>query len=246
MIKLIIFLSVIFICYTMFLTSKIKPHKFWDKQPVSRNNLITHEGVISKTPIFNIDLPKNYYFSKESLVLNSDSMLNLIKFINNNFSDHYKYSKQFLYETLAYPDSINVKLKHNDKIIGFIHAKPINLTINKKNIEIKYVDFLCVHKKFRGKNLAALLISKLLSECSRDQVFIFKKETKSLPFNFINQTSYYYIDTTFLKTVKVNNDTVKFMDATDSKSVYDFIIKNSKKYQIFQNLSKPTRIIKIR
>ena len=237
MIKPIIFLSVAFICYTFLLTNKKRPHKFWNKQPVSRNTTPAKEGIISKTPIFNIDLPKDYSFLIEPLIFNSSSMLNLINFINNNFSDHYKYSKQFLYETLAYPNSTNIQLKHNDKIIGFIHAKPINATINKKTIEIKYVDFLCVHKKFRSKNLAALLISKLLSQCSREQVFIFKKETKSLPFNFINQTSYYYIDTTFLKTTKVNKDTVKFMDATDSKLVYDFITKNSKKYKIFQNFS---------
>ena len=82
MIKPIIFLSVAFICYTFLLTNKKRPHKFWNKQPVSRNTTPAKEGIISKTPIFNIDLPKDYSFLIEPLIFDSSSMLNLINFIN--------------------------------------------------------------------------------------------------------------------------------------------------------------------
>ena len=79
--------KIIFICITIFIIIKfkIKSHNFWDKQPVSRNNIKT-QGLIGINPNFHIILNKKYMFKK---LCNN---INLYKFINKHFSKNYKYS----------------------------------------------------------------------------------------------------------------------------------------------------------
>ena len=212
-------------------------HKFWDKQPVSRK-IIKMEGIISKNPKFNIILDKNFKFSRIA-INNNDKCKELFKFINKHFSKFYTYPNNFLTETLTYINKnkvYNIGLYDKIKLVGFIHAKPINLVI--KNIELKtyYVDFLCVHKDYRGKNLATFLISKLINSLGKYQTFIFKKENSPLPFNYINKSLYYYMDVTFLKPRNITN-MIEFINNKNIEKVYEFIKTVSKKSKVYSKFT---------
>lgn len=218
----------------IFITYKYNyKHLFWDKQPVSRN-LCNKEGIISKNPIFNIHLQKYMYFK----YLNKLDT-KIFDFINNHFTDYYQYSNEFLKNTLNYLDNLkiyNIALYEASKLIGFIHAKPIKLYINNIFIDIYYVDFLCVHKKYRKKNIASLLISKLINSCNSKQIFIFKKENKQLPFNYINKSSYYYLHINSVKNINKKIDNIKFSNLEDIEDIYCFINKIYKTKKIYNYL----------
>ena len=231
-------ISLLILIYIIYRTvCNKKTHAFWSKQPVSRD-FINNEGLIGINPIFTINLTQNKFYELINIKLQNEKAKLIFQFINEHFSDNYNYSNQFLYESLLYLDNDikNICLYINNKLIGFIHAKPIIIYIEQKQIHVYYVDFLCIHKKYRGKNLAIFLIAKLINLCNEHQIFLFKKEIKSLPFNYINDTSYYYIDVSFLEQTIIHNK-IKFMEDSDIDDVYQFIISNQKQTQLYQFLT---------
>ena len=156
-ITIIIFFALVLLIYINIKLNK--KHKFWDKQPVSRDTL-KKEGIISNNPKMKILLDNKMYF--KNLDINNDNEFKIIyNFINSNFSDNYNYTKNFLKETLNYLGKVfNIGLYNNNEIIGFIHAKPIRLFIKNNILNMYYVDYLCVKKYYRGKNIPKMLISK--------------------------------------------------------------------------------------
>lgn len=220
----------------LILKNRRKKHKFWDKQPVPRNNLEKKGKIKDKNPIFNLNLSD----SLKIVNLNINSKSNKIfNFINNNFSDNYNYSDKLLLSSLNHLKNSkvnNIGLYKNDEIIGFIHAKSINLFLNKSIKEVMYVDYLCVGKKYRNKNFASFLISSLINS-NNNQIFIFKKEGKSLPFNYINNTNYYYKDISLINNVKVKNNNFLDMTSDNVHSVYKFIEMAQKKKKIYHYLT---------
>lgn len=225
--------KIIIICVIIFIVIKfrIKSHKFWDKQPVSRNNIKT-EGIIGINPKFNIILDEKYVFKK----LYND--INLCNFINTHFSKNYKYSSKYLQNYLFKINSLNIGLFYNNLLIGFIHSKPVELIINNKIIKSIYVDFLCLHKNFRNKNLAPCLISYIINSYGKKQTFIFKKDKKKLPFNYLCKTSYYYFNIFLMKLKFINKIYFNFLCKKNLHKVYKFIFNSSKKHSFY-------RIIKI-
>lgn len=180
--NLLIYLIIIY-----FFLKKIntKKHKFWSKQPVSRNNL-KNIGYISYNPKFNINLYNKYKFK---FIKVDKTILN---FIDTHFSEQNKYNNEYLYNTLNQYNCFNISLYLFNTVIGFIHAKPVKLLLDKNYLDVFYVDFLCIHKNYRNKNLATYLISYLINQCNSRQIFIFKKDNNKLPFNYLNKTNYYY------------------------------------------------------
>jgi hypothetical protein len=130
----------------------------------------------------------------------------------------------------------NIALYDKNNLIGFIHAKPINLVIKNVELNVYYVDFLCIHKNYRMKNLATYLISKLINKLGRQQIYIFKKDTKPLPFNYINKSSYYYVDVTFLKNRQITNK-IEFVNSNNIGQIYKFIDNISKKSIVYSKLT---------
>ena len=179
-------------------------------------------------------------FFKDIDITLSKNLLLIYNFINNNYNESYIYSINFLKETLLYLDnneSNNIGLfNENNEIIGFIHCKPINLFIKSKIQKFYYTDFLCVHKLYRNNNLAVILISKLITLHNRYQPFIFKKDIKMLPFNYINKSSYYYYQITNNKFIHIKNNII-FANKHNILDVYNFINKICKNKKIYQYLT---------
>jgi hypothetical protein len=100
-----------------------------------------------------------------------------------------------------------------------------------------FVDNLCIDRNFRRKNLATLLISKLIKTivdlANPNASFIFKIDRKPLPFLEITKSNYYYRD------LSQNNKQFS-RDFTINKR--DFTIenlnKNIKKYVLISNKTK--------
>ena len=47
------------------------------------------------------------------------------------------------------------------KLWGFVTGIPISMTVNGKDVKMAEINFLCVHKKFRDKKLAPILIKEV-------------------------------------------------------------------------------------
>lgn len=229
----------LFLCIIYIFLFKKKKHDFWDKQPVSRDYIL-NEGIISKNPKFNIILDNDFYL--QEIIIDDNKIKIIHKFINEHFTNNYIYSINFLKNSLTiHDDSYNLGLfnKNND-IIGFIHTKPIILSIKNKIEKFIYTDFLCIHKNYRNNNLATILISKVINNYNPYQLFIFKKDTKKLPFNYINNTSYFYFDIkkyTSNYDNFIHNSKIEFLNINNLLLVYNFIQKISKKKLLYQVVS---------
>ena len=206
-------------------------HSFWDKQPVARikNNKY---GLIAINPLFNIDVRNNYSFNEIGVTNKT------LSFINNHFSPYNKFQLDFLKNTLTLNTKIkvhNIHLYDKNKLVGFIHAKPINIIVETIKINIYYVDFLCIHTEYRKKNLATFLIAKLINNCHSKQVFLFKKDNNPLPFNYINKTAYYY-----KKNInRIPNGLLNIYNTNfkNIETIYNFIISIKKEYTYYDNIS---------
>lgn len=56
---------------------------------------------------------------------------------------------------------VGVRAATSRKLVAFISAVPVELRIRKKVLHASEVNFLCIHKKLRGKRLAPVLIKEI-------------------------------------------------------------------------------------
>ncbi len=169
-----------------------KKHNFWDHQPVSRK--YSKSGILSltKTKVLN---KTNFVFKS---LLDID---NFTYFINENYIDGYEYSNKVIKKILNNGKIYGLYTK--DKLVGSISSQLFSLHFLGKKLDIQYVDFLCVDKNHRNKNLAPVLISNLVAKNFRNTTFLFKKDNKKLPFDHLCQFNYYMLDIKYQKTLDI-------------------------------------------
>ena len=170
-----------------------KSHKFWNNQPVSHNQ--TNEGIISNNLPSPLEL-KDYHKISKCSPNDKSYQIFLVNFLNQHYVKDYKYNIDYVSWYNQFPhlkDNNILCLKYKNDIIGNIIAKPYALKINNKTIFTHYVDMLAVHKRYRNKNNAPILISSTVEKSTDNQfkTFIFKKEEEKLPFNYICKAKYY-------------------------------------------------------
>lgn len=56
---------------------------------------------------------------------------------------------------------VGVRASQSRKLVAFISAIPVRVRVRNKTITASEVNFLCVHKKLRGKRLAPVLIKEI-------------------------------------------------------------------------------------
>ena len=66
---------------------------------------------------------------------------------------------------------VGVRASQSRKLVAFISAIPVNLRIRDKTVMCSEVNFLCVHKKLRGKRLAPLLIKEVTRISNLDGIW---------------------------------------------------------------------------
>jgi ribosomal protein S18 acetylase RimI-like enzyme len=84
---------------------------------------------------------------------------NILSYFTSHFAESYW---SFYWESELLLDNKSNKMIPNNKLIGVITSRPLKVTINNGDpdakFDIYYVDYLCVHKKYRNKNIAPQLI----------------------------------------------------------------------------------------
>ena len=66
---------------------------------------------------------------------------------------------------------VGVRATQSRKLVAYISAIPANLRVRKNTILTSEVNFLCVHKKLRGKRLAPVLIKEITRISNLDGIW---------------------------------------------------------------------------
>lgn len=211
----LIYVVVVLLIIIVYFNYKSKSHPFWDKQNVDRNH--KKIGIISlKKPILTIN--KNY------TIKNLDNFELFRLFINQHFIKGYQYNKSFI-DWYLFKSNI-FGLYFQDKLIGTIVSKNINLKIIDNNYNCGYVDFLSIMKKYRNQYLAPILISHTINYYSGNQIFIFKKEDKPLPYKYLSKFNY------FIKEIDKNPNNLLINIENCNKNNFIHLDKNCKDIEL--------------
>ncbi|KAI5181367.1 glycylpeptide N-tetradecanoyltransferase [Nematocida sp. AWRm80] len=190
------------------MTQEEKKHLFWSTQPLGKEkeDKQKYSGVIPEGYSIRSFSPKKDIERLHTLLCEHyvEDTLSMFRF---------KYTKEFLLWQLTspsvYPDW-NVVLERNNQMIGFISAADINISIRQESPKSAVVNFLCIHKEYRKKRLAPLLIQEITRRVNEKGTFkALFTAGESLP-NVFAKVSYYH-------RILKNDDLVErgFCDRTD-------------------------------
>ncbi|KAK6528977.1 glycylpeptide N-tetradecanoyltransferase [Orbilia ellipsospora] len=164
-------------------------YKFWKTQPVPRfddNPEGQTEGEIKqgdpdKVPKEPYPLLDGFEWCTMDL-LNEDELIEVYKLLNGHYVEdeeamfRFAYSSPFFKWALMPPGwkkdwHVGVRVKPTEenkkgKLVAFISAIPLTLRIRTNVVNCSEVNFLCIHKKLRGKRLAPVLIREVTRRCN--------------------------------------------------------------------------------
>ena len=210
-------------------------HKFWDNQPVMRGNTNQIE-VIGLIPNFKINLNGH----KLNIHRTNNDLDKVYSFINENFNNDYNINYNYFKYCYNKSNSVNISCyDQKNNIIGFIHSEPMKVVYNKKLLHLQYVDYLCVEKYNRSKNLASVLISSLLNNFkNKKSIFLFKKDTSGLPYSSLLKTHYFYKD--LRKVIPVKEDNIYKLSENTNKTnmIYEYYKKLIRKFKMFNYIDR--------
>lgn len=149
-----------------------KPHQFWDKQPLSKDD---QEGFI-------ID-PADSQFAQSAIlpagftwcsvdIQDKDQLEDLYNLLRLHYVEDPRgsfrllYSKEILRWALVHSPKdllLGVRVEKSGRLVAFISATLLKLRIYDNVIPSASVNFLCVHRKLREKRLAPQLIREITS-----------------------------------------------------------------------------------
>jgi len=66
---------------------------------------------------------------------------------------------------------IGVRVKASGKLVAFISGIPVDLRVRKNVVKCSEINFLCIHKKLRGKRLAPVLIKEVTRRCNQVEIW---------------------------------------------------------------------------
>ncbi|KAF3941169.1 hypothetical protein ABW19_dt0207542 [Dactylella cylindrospora] len=152
-------------------------YKFWKTQPVKRfDEESTEEGEIRKGDPDKV--PKEPFplldeFEWCTMDLENEKELDEVyTLLNGHYVEddeamfRFAYSSSFFNWALKPPGwrrewHIGVRVKASRKLVAFISGIPVNLRVRNTQILCAEINFLCIHKKLRGKRLAPVLIREI-------------------------------------------------------------------------------------
>jgi hypothetical protein len=253
---LIILISIIILFYIYI---RLK-HRFWCIQPVFhiydihywfRNGGIIRKELPEKNRYTNFKDISFFTFNKindkqlkEFIFLIQNNYLknkenhfhpkkeNIIPYFKNHFADCYF---TFYYKDILLEDIKSLDIIPDKKLIGVITSRPLHVIIQNKLLDVYYVDYLCVDKSYRKKNIAPELIQthEYLQSHNNKKIgiSIFKREDnltgiipicvyKTYCFNMQNWYN------------PLNNINLLKGDGNNIYYLYNFINENKKKWDI--------------
>ena len=196
------FIFIIILLFLIKLFIKIK-FKFWAEQPVFHYYNLFYW--LFSNRVINNNLPKaNKYCNfiniicKDFLEFNETEQKNINNLLQTNYCrskniDYIPSEESFKSNFIGHNKSTFIgiynedqyELKDNkfikdEKIIGIITGRPIFITLKKELLNAYYVDYLCVDKNFRNKNIAPQLIQTYefiqRNKVQDSKVSLFKRE----------------------------------------------------------------------
>lgn len=153
-------------------------YKFWQTQPVARftDDATMEEGPIKIQTVDQISKEPAALvegFEWVTLDLSDDEEIKeLYELLNGHYVEddeamfRFNYSPSFLRWAMMSPGwdrryHVGVRAIQSRKLVAYISAIPARIRIRGKEILTSEVNFLCVHKKLRGKRLAPVLIKEI-------------------------------------------------------------------------------------
>ncbi|PHH66240.1 hypothetical protein CDD81_7833 [Ophiocordyceps australis] len=155
-------------------------YKFWQTQPVPRFDEDTRqkvsEGPLREQKVEDVSTeaqPLVEGFEWVTMDLENDAeMKEVYELLNGHYVEddeamfRFNYSPSILRWAMMAPGwqrryHIGVRATQSRKLVAFISAIPVRLRIRSRTVTCSEVNFLCIHKKLRGKRLAPVLIKEI-------------------------------------------------------------------------------------
>ncbi|KAK2600032.1 glycylpeptide N-tetradecanoyltransferase [Conoideocrella luteorostrata] len=164
-------------------------YKFWQTQPVPKFGEDTkkvEEGPLKKQTVEEIDKepqPLVAGFEWVTVDLADDGeMKEVYELLNGHYVEddeamfRFNYIPEVLRWAMMAPGwqrkyHVGVRATQSRKLVAFISAVPVNIRVRNKTFATSEVNFLCVHKKLRGKRLAPVLIKEITRISNLDGVW---------------------------------------------------------------------------
>ena len=260
---------IIFLIIIIYIYIRLK-YKFWSLQPVFHfydfYYWIKNVGIINENlPLKNkyVNLSDIYFFDFNAL--DENKMKNIVAFIQlnylrnknniyfpklNNIQNYFKGHSHNSFWSLYYDDDVLHDTKNNTiisskKIIGCMSSRPLHCCIiNDKqniNIDIYYVDYLCVDLNHRNSGIAQQLIQthEYLQSHSNKKICVslFKREeelTGIIPMTYYDTYCYKFSDFTHIDDIELDAN-IKLLNC-DKQNIYyfyNFIKQMKHKWNIF-------------
>ncbi|KAI9703413.1 MAG: Elongation factor G, mitochondrial [Bogoriella megaspora] len=159
-------------------------YKFWKTQPVPKFDE-NHDKPVEDGPIQPVDpekvpkepapLPEGFEWVTLDLtdLKEHDEVYDLL--CNHYVEDvesmfRFKYSSAFLKWALMAPGwrkewHVGVRVSESKKLVAFISGIPVNMRVKQKEVPCTEINFMCNHKRVRGKRLAPVLIKEITRRC---------------------------------------------------------------------------------
>jgi hypothetical protein len=185
------------IFYVVFIIYFKLRYPFWSKQPIfyyhDIKNLVYPMGIIQTSlPNFNNKINKNIIF-KDASELSVNEIKNMKWLLTNNYMtdsfEKYTPTNNDIIDHLicrSMPSRVSLYYdKVNKNLIGLMTSAYKQMIMSKVNLNLGYIDYLCVDKNHRGKNIAGQIIENHYIRERYQQktsVFLFKHEGFSRPF----------------------------------------------------------------
>ncbi|KJZ78157.1 Glycylpeptide N-tetradecanoyltransferase [Hirsutella minnesotensis 3608] len=164
-------------------------YKFWQTQPVPRfgeEDKIVKEGPLKIQTVDEVSKdpqPLVDGFEWVTVDLTSEEEIKEVyELLNGHYVEddeamfRFNYSPSILRWAMLAPGwqkkyHIGVRASQSRKLVAFISAIPVRLRIRDNTVTCSEVNFLCIHKKLRGKRLAPVLIKEVTRVSNLDGVW---------------------------------------------------------------------------
>ena len=245
-------------------------YKFWAYQPIFHYYNLLYW--IYPKGIINRELPESNKFcnfinitSQEFFDYNENEIIQIVDLLRNHYNRNSEanylptvdYFKTFfnghtdkcfisVYNNSIYKlDNSKEKsdIKKENEIIGVITGKPISISIKKtEKFKAYYVDFLCVNREHREKNIAPQLIQTYeytqRHKVTDSKISLFKREGKLTGIVPLTVYKTYMFNTKPINTNKIINEKIILINKINYHILTDFIDNNREKFDCIVTVNK--------
>jgi hypothetical protein len=248
----IIVTVIMLISIVLYYNQYYNKHLFWNStQPIY--DVLKKDGVIKDVSNLTVVEPSKGMNIIEFDKSNIDNIDIFIDFINKHFDQYVIQMREYIKFNCGNTYKL-VGLEKDNQLVGTISGKYTSIMVNNKKYKSIYVDYLCIHKDFRDKHYAPILISMIIKNMKSDNypTAFYRLDSMRHHFKHFYVSSYYYYDLKNKIGKKcVDNISIKstILDKNNLsliKKFYHFHIKNISIFKIYENITQEEFSMKIK